>query len=567
MMQTDFTWTYSQHAPQQLEHPQQQPGLLPAAGPWGAPSAASGGFGATELHPLDPGTDPTFHDDVTGLFECDNILFSDIGAHEWPTQAHTGGHSGDIILGLAHETGLPGLSVPAPLGAGPAAALVALAATAATPILPAGGPATRAVAAATAAVVLPKLGIDDSLPGHVGATTDFLGIQGTCAAPVGIEPHPSAEASGSGSGDASADGFTLPDAAPTLGELASPSPVKSPLGIAIAVAIHDEGEGSSDNEDELGAPKLGYGHLRGSFSVRPGSGAAGAYHAQHESPGPLSSSGYSGGGRSQQPSTSRGQGSTASALGKRTAAEYEAAGKRGGRRRVPTRRAAAAAYEDSSDEDEEDDVQYRSVRRAMGITHHVGGGSNGIPARTSTRLQGRPTPYRLDSDYVTYDDIDEPPSPTRASGSTGRRGRGRAASGAAGSGSGSGRRGAPSRAGRRTVPLAAQRIRATSARHELKGRPSFAEIVEAGFMRPGPHRFNVGNVEVAAAVGDDGAIMYAGTRYRAISKFALVVLRERNPTRQSCDGWKEVAWNGEKLDALRIRVQAHARQQARQRAQ
>lgn len=48
-----------------------------------------------------------------------------------------------------------------------------------------------------------------------------------------------------------------------------------------------------------------------------------------------------------------------------------------------------------------------------------------------------------------------------------------------------------------------------------------------------------------------GAIRYGPHRYRAISKFALVVLRERNPSRQSCDGWKEVAWNGEKLDLLR----------------
>lgn len=29
-----------------------------------------------------------------------------------------------------------------------------------------------------------------------------------------------------------------------------------------------------------------------------------------------------------------------------------------------------------------------------------------------------------------------------------------------------------------------------------------------------------------------GTIVYAGARYRAISKFALVVLRERNPMRQ-----------------------------------
>jgi hypothetical protein len=51
-----------------------------------------------------------------------------------------------------------------------------------------------------------------------------------------------------------------------------------------------------------------------------------------------------------------------------------------------------------------------------------------------------------------------------------------------------------------------------------------------------------------------GGIRYAGSRFRAISKFALVVLRERNPSRQSCDGWKEVAWNGEKLDLLRCAV-------------
>ena len=114
---------------------------------------------------------------------------------------------------------------------------------------------------------------------------------------------------------------------------------------------------------------------------------------------------------------------------------------------------------------------------------------------------------------------------------------------------------ARSRAGKRTVPLAAQRIRATSARHEMKGRPSFAEIVETGFMQPGVHQFHVGSAEVSASVGEDGAIIYEGIRYRAISKFALVVLRERNPLRQSCDGWKEVTLNGEKLDALRLRVQ------------
>jgi hypothetical protein len=38
--------------------------------------------------------------------------------------------------------------------------------------------------------------------------------------------------------------------------------------------------------------------------------------------------------------------------------------------------------------------------------------------------------------------------------------------------------------------------------------------------------------DIHAALEGDGTILYAGARYRAISKFALVVLRERNPSRQ-----------------------------------
>lgn len=98
----------------------------------------------------------------------------------------------------------------------------------------------------------------------------------------------------------------------------------------------------------------------------------------------------------------------------------------------------------------------------------------------------------------------------------------------------------------------AQAIRATSARTEMKGRPSFAELVTSGIMKPGVHKFSVGHTDVSATVGEDGAINYDGCRYRAVSKFALTVLRMRNPARQSCDGWKEVSWNGEKLDKLRV---------------
>lgn len=42
----------------------------------------------------------------------------------------------------------------------------------------------------------------------------------------------------------------------------------------------------------------------------------------------------------------------------------------------------------------------------------------------------------------------------------------------------------------------------------------------------------MGMQDIHAALEGDGTILYAGARYRAISKFALVVLRERNPSRQ-----------------------------------
>ena len=90
-------------------------------------------------------------------------------------------------------------------------------------------------------------------------------------------------------------------------------------------------------------------------------------------------------------------------------------------------------------------------------------------------------------------------------------------------------------------------------RSESRGKPSFADLVASGVMEPGTHVFQVGShSHVIAEVHDDGAIMYGGTLYRAVSKFALQVLRLRNPSRQSCDGWKEVSWNGDKLDKVRV---------------
>jgi hypothetical protein len=285
----------------------------------------------------------------------------------------------------------------------------------------------------------------------------------------------------------------------------------------------------------------------------------------------------------------------ASQFRKRPATEiptrYVAAKRQAVRRKAPGRRLSG---------DEDADVAYRPAARrharpnaANGASMDAMGVQTGVvpvspPCRASRRLQGRASSgsgsATIPSDFVTYEDdedelddaavylearpatsnerIEAPPAKSDRMRSLGKRAAAKNATAVIARKTGSS---SSSRAGKRTVPLAAQRIRATSARHELKGRPSFAEIVEAGFMRPGPHRFNVGNVEVAAMVGNDGAITYAGTRYRAISKFALMVLRERNPTRQSCDGWKEVALNGEKLDVLRLRVQQAQRAAGRMR--
>ena len=89
-------------------------------------------------------------------------------------------------------------------------------------------------------------------------------------------------------------------------------------------------------------------------------------------------------------------------------------------------------------------------------------------------------------------------------------------------------------------------------RSESRGKPSFAELVAAGIMEPGTHAFQVGShSHVTAEICEDGSILYAGALYRAVSKFALQVLRLRNPSRQSCDGWKDVSWRGQKLEKVR----------------
>jgi len=614
-MQKDFPWGYNpvqhqQHPPMALpQHGAPAVGLMaPAA--WGAPPPAGViGLGPpvyktsplgthADLHLLEHGTELTFQDEMATLFTSDALLFSDTAGEEQhpPGIADAKSVENKTIDLITAPLDMPGLgNLPGGLPPHPTQGInkPLVGGGLAAPVEGAEAPTPVVSSAAALAIALAGPPLTAQLTQSVGG-----GIpQAASRLPGAVDASKKLpeEVSGSGSGEASADGFALPRVS---SEHVSASPIKSVLGSEVDLKrIVDEVEERSSEEDEEKMPSVldqQQQHLqqqqqqqqRLRLAASPHAVDGGATFAGR--PTPLSPSGHSGGRLSQQPSTSRGQISTESALGKRSAADLQLAEatKRGGtRRRTPSKRAVAAAF-DASSEEEEEDLQYRNARTAYrngGLNAAGGmggaGGANGPPARSSTRLQGRPSGYRLDSDYVTYDDFEEPSAPSngRMNGSmagsgalkqrgVGSRGRtGRATTPAVAAATASGRRVAPSRAGRRTVPLAAQRIRATSARHELKGRPSFAEIVEAGFMRPGPHRFNVGNVEVAAAVGEDGAIMYAGIRYRAISKFALVVLRERNPTRQSCDGWKEVAWNGEKLDALRVRVQAHARQIARQR--
>ncbi len=234
---------------------------------------------------------------------------------------------------------------------------------------------------------------------------------------------------------------------------------------------------------------------------------------------------------------------------------------------------------------------------------------------------------------MTFEAAEEPPSPPRGGAATRRSAQhGRPVAAAlppppagaprrgvpppAGGGPASATRGAAST--KRAAP-AGRSLRASSGRQssgELKGKPSFAELVESGFMQPGAYRFTVGTQDIHAALEPDGelatglwgpacwrmimarppahrgelngsrplqaavncawgsrqatargckgrcmsckgapqvalsrgalpshqptllripcagTIVYGGVRYRAISKFALVVLRERNPSRQ-----------------------------------
>lgn len=86
-----------------------------------------------------------------------------------------------------------------------------------------------------------------------------------------------------------------------------------------------------------------------------------------------------------------------------------------------------------------------------------------------------------------------------------------------------------------------------------RGKPTFADLVQAGAFPPGTYEFSVGTVQsVTASVAANGIIAYNSEQYQSISSFALAAARSRNPNRQACDGWKEVRMQGKKLELWRL---------------
>ncbi|PSC70796.1 chlorophyll b reductase [Micractinium conductrix] len=220
----------------------------------------------------------------------------------------------------------------------------------------------------------------------------------------------------------------------------------------------------------------------------------------------------------------------------------------GGRRR-PSRASAARLllrqHSDlSSDEekdeaemegDDEEDAIYLPFKSGLLVSQDP----HAAPTRASQRIQRRQVhAYQghlpMDNQFVTFDGAEEGGSPPR-SGAAARRARAAAAAAAAApppGGSNSGAlppppAGAPKRAPLQPAPMPALaaapraaappkrshsgggRARATLTRPpsgELKGKPSFAELVESGFMRAGEYRFTVGMQDIHAALEPDGLL-------------------------------------------------------------
>lgn len=108
---------------------------------------------------------------------------------------------------------------------------------------------------------------------------------------------------------------------------------------------------------------------------------------------------------------------------------------------------------------------------------------------------------------------------------------------------------------------------ASGGRVETRARSTFADMVRDNVIKTGPQIWSVGhdantNVFVKpngkvlqpsslSTVFYPGSIVYKETEFHSISSFALAVIRERNPCRLACDGWKDVKCEGRRLDSLR----------------
>lgn len=97
-----------------------------------------------------------------------------------------------------------------------------------------------------------------------------------------------------------------------------------------------------------------------------------------------------------------------------------------------------------------------------------------------------------------------------------------------------------------------------------RAKPSFSDLVNLGLIAPGEYEFTVGNIPgVVVNVMPAGAIQFNNKDYNSISSFALAALKSRNPSRQACDGWKEVRWKGQRLEVMRQRCMKLLAQEGR----
>ena len=50
---------------------------------------------------------------------------------------------------------------------------------------------------------------------------------------------------------------------------------------------------------------------------------------------------------------------------------------------------------------------------------------------------------------------------------------------------------------------------------------------------------------------DAGDILYQGELYDTLAKFGRAVLEETGSSRQFCNAWRDLTWQGQRLEALR----------------